>query len=157
MDTLLICLQNESHAMAALVATLTKEQAALTLAPTIALMDEINTITVTKNEIISTVSQAGVQRRRELARLGFNQIETTLPDWLQDEAQLNCWQQLISHTKKANELNRINGLLINRHLLRNQSTLAVLTKQHSTVAAPSLYGANGQSNAQRSQGRGFIV
>ena len=157
MDTLLICLQNESHAMAALVATLTAEQAALTLAPTIALMDQINPITVTKNEIISTVSQAGVQRRRELARLGFNQIETTLPDWLQDEAQLNYWQQLISHTKKANELNRINGLLINRHLLRNQSTLAVLTNQRSTEATPSLYGANGQSNAQRSQGRGFIV
>ena len=157
MENLLICLQNESNAMAALVETLVQEQAALTLAPTVALMEEINTITRNKNEIITTVSQAGVQRRRELARLGFNQIETTLPDWLQDEAQLSCWQQLISHTKKANELNRINGLLINRHLLRNQSTLAVLTKQHSAGSAPSLYGANGQSNAQRSQGRGFVA
>ena len=157
MDNLLICLQNESDTMAALVEMLTQEQAALTLAPTVALMDEINTITRNKNEIIAAVSQAGLLRRRELTRLGFNQIDTTLPDWLQDDAQLGCWQQLISHTKKANELNRINGLLINRHLLRNQSTLAVLTRQHNSATAPALYGANGQSNAQRSQGRGFLA
>ena len=154
---MLICLQNESDTLAALVEMLTQEQAALTLAPTVALMDEINTITRKKNEIIAAVSQAGLLRRRELARLGFNQIDTTLPDWLQDVTQLACWQQLINHTKKANELNRINGLLINRHLLRNQSTLAVLTRQHNSVAAPALYGANGQSSTQRSQGRGVVV
>ena len=157
MNTLLICIQNESDAMAALVEVLAEEQVALTQAPTLPLMEEINGHTRKKNQLIATISQLGLLRKNELARLGFQITETTLPKWLQDQAQIDSWNKLISHTKKANELNRVNGLLISRHLLRNQSTLQVLYKNHNRSEGTSLYGANGQSNSQRSVLRGFTA
>jgi len=157
MNTLLICIQNESDAMAALVDVLKLEQNALTLAPSLSLMEEISALTEKKNRLIATISQLGRQRKNELARLGFRLADTTLPPWLQDEAQKDCWTKLLGHTKKANELNRVNGILINKHLVRNQSTLQVLYRSHRNGAMPSLYGSNGQSNAQRSVMRGFTV
>ncbi len=157
MNTLLICIQNESDAMAKLVDILTEEQAALTQAPSLSLMEEISAITQLKNQQIAAISQLGKLRRNMLASLGFQQTETTMPEWLQDQAQKDGWAKLIKFTKKAKELNRVNGLLITRHLLRNQTTLHVLTKHHRSNSGPSLYGANGQSNNQRTTGRGFQV
>jgi flagella synthesis protein FlgN len=157
MNTLLICIQNESDAMANLVDVLKLEQTALTQAPSLALMEEINTITQKKNQLIANISQLGQLRKRELTRLGFRQSESTMPDWLQDQAQKECWAKLIKHTKKAKEVNRVNGLLITKHLLRNQSTLQVLYKHHRTNTVPSLYGSDGQSSNQRSVMRGFVV
>lgn len=157
MNTLLSCIQNESDAMAALVEVLGEEQLALTQAPSLPLMEEINRHTQKKNKLIATISQLGLLRKNELARLGFQLAETTMPNWLQDQAQIDSWSTLIKHTKKANELNRVNGLLISRHLLRNQSTLQVLYKNHNRSEGTSLYGANGQSNAQRSVMRGFTA
>jgi len=157
MNTLLICIQNESDAMAALIDVLKLEQAALTQAPSLELMEEINALTLKKNQMIGSITQLGKLRRNEVARLGHQITDSPEPQWLQDQSQKDGWNKLISFTKKANELNRVNGLLINKHLLRNQSTLQVLYKNHQNSSAPALYGANGQSNASRSMMRGFVV
>lgn len=157
MNTLLTCIQNEANAMAELVDVLRQEQALLTQAPSLTLMEEISAITHKKNQTINSISQIGKLRNNELSRLGFRATETTMPKWLQNKDQVECWSTLIKQTKKANELNRVNGLLINRHLLRNQSTLQVLLQNHPTNAATNLYSANGQSNAQRTVMRGFGV
>ncbi|MET3108469.1 flagella synthesis protein FlgN [Oxalobacteraceae bacterium GrIS 2.11] len=157
MNNLLICIQNESDAMANLVTILMQEQNALTQAPSLALMEEISAITQQKNQLIANISLLGQIRKNELTRLGFQHNEATMPTWLQDQAQIDCWSLLIKHTKKANELNRVNGLLINKHLLRNQTTLQVLYKHQRNDSAPSLYGSNGQSSARRGATRGFVV
>jgi flagella synthesis protein FlgN len=157
MNTLLICIQNESDAMATLVEVLRLEQAALTQAPSLELMEEINAITQKKNGQIVTINQLGKLRKTEIARLGFAVTDSATPQWLQDQAQKDCWNKLVGHTRKANELNRVNGLLISKHLLRNQSTLQVLYRNHQGSAAPSLYGANGQANSRRSVVRGFVA
>jgi flagella synthesis protein FlgN len=157
MNTLLICIQNESDAMANLVDILGQEQAALTQAPSLTLMEEVSAITQQKNQLVAAISQLGKLRRNELTRLGFQLTESTMPEWLQDQSQKDCWAKLIKHTKKAKELNRVNGLLITKHLIRNQTTLQVLTKHHRSNSGPALYGADGQSNNQRSAGRGFQV
>ena len=157
MNTLLICIQNESDAMATLVEILRLEQVALTQAPSLELMEEINAVTLKKNQLIASISQLGQLRKNEVKRLGFRQAEAKMPLWLQDDDQKAAWNKLIVHTQKANELNRVNGLLISRHLLRNQSTLQVLYKNHQNSSMPSLYGANGQSNTRRSVMRGFVV
>jgi flagella synthesis protein FlgN len=140
-----------------LVDVLKSEQAALTQAPSMTLMDEINAITARKNQLIAEISQLGKLRNSELAKLGFSGRDTTMPSWLQDQSQKDCWAILIKHTKKANELNRVNGLLISRHLLRNRTTLQVLTKHHRSSTMPSLYGSDGQSSTQRSVMRGFVA
>ena len=157
MNTLLICIQNESDAMANLVDVLSQEQAALTQAPSLSLMEQVSAIIQHKNQQIAAISQLGKIRRNMLSSLGFQITESTMPEWLQDQSQKDCWAKLIKHTKKAKELNRVNGLLITKHLIRNQTTLQVLTKHHRSSSGPSLYGANGQSNNQRSNGRGFQV
>lgn len=157
MNTLLICIQNESYAMAALIEVLKLEQAALTQAPSLELMEEINALTQKKNQQIATITQLGKLRKNEIARLGFPVTDIPAPQWLQDQAQKNCWDQLVGHTRKANELNRVNGLLISKHLLRNQTTLQVLHRNHQGSSMPSLYGANGQSDSRRSVMRGFVA
>jgi len=157
MNTLLICIQNESDAMAGLIDVLKLEQAALTQAPSMELMEEINALTMKKNQMIGLITQLGKLRRNELSRLGFRSVDIPAPQWLQDQAQKDCWNRLIAFTKKANELNRVNGLLISKHLLRNQSTLQILYKNHQRSPMPALYGANGQSNTSRSMMRGVIV
>jgi flagellar biosynthesis protein FlgN len=157
MNTLLVCMQNESDAMAKLVDVLKSEQTALTQAPSMALMDEINAITKQKNQLITDISQIGQLRNIELNKLGFNGGDISMPSWLQDQEQKDCWANLIKHTKKAKELNRVNGLLISKHLTRNRTTLQVLYKHHRPNAMPSLYGANGQSSTQRSVIRGVVV
>ena len=157
MTNLLNCIQNESDAMVGLVALLSDEQAALTQAPSPAVMEQLTLITGNKNRLIATINQLGQSRRLELQRLGFQPSESTMPEWLQDQAQKDSWATLVRHTKKAHELNRVNGLLINKHLIRNKSTLQVLRRHHQGPAAPALYGANGQSNVQRSVGRGVAA
>ncbi|PRC91833.1 flagella synthesis protein FlgN [Solimicrobium silvestre] len=157
MNTLLFCIQNETDAMTALVEVLGQEQTALTQAPSLPLMEEINAVMQRKNQLIASISQLGHTRKNELTRLGFKHPETSMPEWLQDQAQVECWAKLMKLTRKAKELNRVNGLLITKHLIRNQSTLQVLYQNHGSTSTPSLYGANGQSNTQRSTVRGFIA
>lgn len=157
MANLLTCIQNESDAMVGLVALLNEEQSALTQAPSPAVMEQLTVITSNKNRLIATINQLGQARRLELQRLGFKPTETAMPEWLQDQVQKDGWATLVRHTKKANELNRVNGLLINKHLIRSKSTLQVLRRHHQGPAAPALYGANGQSNVQRSVGRGVAA
>ena len=155
-DTLLHCIQNETDAMASLVDVLAQEQVALTQAPTLELMEEIRIITQKKTQIINTISQIGHSRQTELVRRGFNATETTLPEWLENKEQSDAWAKLIQQTEKAKELNRVNGLLITRHINRNQSTLQVLyANQHTN--SPALYGADGQSNAPRAKARGVTA
>lgn len=157
MITLQNCIQNEIDAMAGLVELLHEEQGVLTLAPAPAVMEQLTQLTARKNRMIAAINQYGMARRLVLQSLGFQPTESTMPEWLQDKSQKDAWAQLVRYTKKANELNRVNGLLINKHLIRNRSTLQVLIRHHQDAEAPSLYGANGQSNTRRAPGRGVAA
>jgi len=143
--------------MADLVDLLHQEQTVLSQAPTLELMDEINQLTQKKHQVIRDVAQLAQLRTKELLRSGFKPEETSVQKWLHGKAEKECWAKLVEQITKANEFNRVNGLLITRHLARNQSTLDVLYKNQQAGSAPALYGANGQSDAQRSNGRGVVA
>ena len=157
MDTLVTCIQNEAVAMTALVTVLTQEQSALIQAPTLALLEEINQITEEKNQLILSLIQLSQLRLQALTRLGFDPEETLLPKWLQEEAHMQLWSQLITETTRAKELNYTNGLLLAKHLARNQSLLDVLHQNHDAQAELTLYGADGQSNTPRNNHRGVLA
>lgn len=157
MNTLTNCIQQEAKAMIALIGALQEEQTLLTKAPSLDLMEQISEMTAKKNQLVTAISVAGQQRGKELSRLGYKATTSTMPEWLQDNEQMECWRDLVAQTKKANELNRINGILINRHLVRNQNTLQVLQKNLHANQDEALYGADGQSNTQRNNGRGVVV
>jgi flagella synthesis protein FlgN len=118
-------------------------------------MEEINAITNAKNRVINTLNQLGQARKQALFRLGLPHVEKNLELYLQDQDQRDCWAKLMAQTKKAKEVNRVNGMLITRHMIRNQSTLQVLYQHHRNTSIPTLYSANGQSNPQRNLHRGF--
>lgn len=64
--------------------------------------------------------------------------------WLQqqtDEAS-QAWSMLMKLAEQAREQNRLNGMLIARHMSSNQAALTVLT---GSSAGGSFYGPNGQS------------
>ena len=77
-------------------------------------------------------------------------------DWITtqrtDEPE-SQWRALLAMTTEAKELNRINGMLISRHLLRNQTELNILQgkPQHS-----GFYGPDGQSTG-KGIGRGLGI
>jgi len=157
MDTLLNCIQNEVTAMADLIELLQQEQAALVQAPTAELIEQIRTHTEQKNQRVEHISQLGQVRRDELRRLGFDSQETTSPQWLQTEEQTQRWKELISRTAQAKELNRVNGILIFRHLARTHTMLEVLCGNRQPNSVPQLYGADGQCNSPRGNTQGITA
>ena len=66
--------------------------------------------------------------------------------WLDKTPDLDLvhasWSELLELIKAAKEFNRVNGLLISKHMIRNQNTLQVL---QGPKQGGSLYGPNGQS------------
>ena len=52
------------------------------------------------------------------------------------------WVELLALTQSAQEINRVNGLLINTHLTRNQVALSVL---HGADQRSGFYGPDGQA------------
>ena len=54
----------------------------------------------------------------------------------------DIWAELLTLTQSAKETNRVNGLLINTHLTRNQLALNVM---HGADQRSGFYGPDGQS------------
>jgi flagella synthesis protein FlgN len=56
----------------------------------------------------------------------------------------SVWTQLLARTADAKELNRVNGMLINRQMAHNQTVLNALRTPAAGTDA-TLYGAKGQT------------
>lgn len=65
-----------------------------------------------------------------------------------------AWQALLEISSRAQESNRVNGILIHRQLNRNQSTLNLL---QNNSQAGAIYGADGQSKNMPNAGRGIVA
>ncbi len=65
-----------------------------------------------------------------------------------------AWRELLEISSRAQENNRVNGILIHRQLNRNQSTLNLL---NNNSQAGAIYGADGQSKNMPNAGRGIIA
>lgn len=157
MDTLLDALKNETGYMVALIDLLKKEQSFLVQAPSPDVIEDINRVTEEKNALIQVLIESGENRRATLIALGFDPVEALAASWIQSTEQLKHWNQLIEATQAAKTLNHTNGLLVAKHLTRNQSLLDILRKNHDTQSDLSLYGADGQPDAARSHVRGVVA
>lgn len=112
---------------------------------------------------LSEKKTADAMRLSGIAEARHSMIEKNLPQlagrdtskldsWLAKHSQkgLAVWQEIRALTKRAQQLNRTNGELIQMKLRHNQQSLAVLT---GTVNKPNLYGPNGQSSFSAGSGR----
>ena len=77
--------------------------------------------------------------------------------WLADGAERSAdalWQEVLGLTREAKELNRVNGILINKHMNNNQSALRAL--RMPVQGGSALYGPSGQATSALASRR-FVI
>lgn len=135
-------LDREHQATNSLLELLKQEQAALVDGD----VERLNGLTEEKAKIVSQMSQLARQRHGLLGAAGFEATEKGMQAWLGSEhataADNKAWSELLETVRDANELNRVNGLLIGQHMARNQAALNIL---QGNAENGGMYGPNGQS------------
>jgi flagella synthesis protein FlgN len=152
MDSFVAGIHEEHQAALSLLAVLRQEQLKLVDADIDGLLD----LTAEKTKAVARMSELANHRHRALAAAGFAASEAGMLAWLDGVAPADGrqhWQDLLSVLASAQELNRTNGLLINKQLTRNQQALNVL---QGGAQAGNFYGPNGQAT-MTSIGRRLVV
>jgi len=100
-----------------------------------------------KSGKVVLLSQLAENRARFLDAQGYSQEQGGMAKWLRDggNPQISeLWQQLLTLAENAQQLNQINGGLIDTRLRNNQQALAILQVAANQSA---LYGPDGQTQA----------
>lgn len=129
-----------------LLEVLTREQSSLVIAD----IDAIETAMEEKSFLLQSISTTANSRYAILAANGFEANESGMLAWLKHQAQpvlLEAWVHFQKLINQAKEMNRLNGLLINKHFNRNQQLLNHL---QGNSANGGVYGKNGQAKSQSS-------
>lgn len=135
-----------------LLETLSREQASLVMAD----IDAIESLMEEKAVLLQRINMTAKNRYAELAANGFEANESGMLAWLKHQAKPTVNQQWLDFQKtlsQAKEMNRLNGVLINKHFNRNQQLLNHLQGNSS---AGDVYGKNGQARSY-AQARGSFV
>ena len=147
-------LTEEHQAIRALTQILQLEQEHLISAN----VEGIAAITEDKAKAAARMAELATLRHNALAAAGFSPEESSMKLWLESAAGTQSasksWQELIELAEAAKELNRVNGILINKQMVRNQNVLNIL--QHGSVQGNNVYGPNGQT-ANKSIGRHIVT
>lgn len=135
-------LADEQQAANSLLQLLRQEQAALVDAD----VERLSNLTGEKARLAAQMSQLAKQRHALLGAAGFDASEAGMQDWLNSArasaADGKAWSALLALVQEANELNRVNGLLIGQHIARNQAALNIL---QGNAENGGMYGPNGQA------------
>jgi len=145
---LLAALNNELTAVKGFVALLQQEQSLLTENQTdqlLALAEQKSALAVSLNQLAEV--------RRALMKNQLNETTSeAIQTWLaaQSPEGLAHWQELRGLAEQAQQLNRINGEVIQMKLRHNQQTLTTLSQ---AVRKADLYGPDGQRSFAPGSGR----
>ncbi|TCS39159.1 flagella synthesis protein FlgN [Paucimonas lemoignei] len=145
-------LHEENRTARMLLEILNKEQAQLVAAD----VDALTALTEEKNQLVARMSELAAERHAALTAAGFEATEQGMQAWLdslQPPTARQSWKELLEIAQAAKEINRSNGMLIGKHLARNQNALNVLK---GGPQGQTLYGPNGQS-AVTPAGRGLVI
>lgn len=145
-------LHEERNTITRLLALLKQEQCHLIAAD----IDQLSALTPQKSLLVQQMAGLARQRHGALAAAGFAAGEAGMTDWIaaaSDAAGAAIWHEVLNLTREAKEFNRLNGTLINKHMVHTRSVLNLLRP-----APPSgnFYGPNGQSTSNPTN-RGFVV
>lgn len=138
-------LQDELKTITCLIDLMKQEQQFLVAANT----DGLATLTPLKTQLIEHMAALAAQRHQSLAQQGFAASETGMTSWLVRMSNPSVdasWQQLLAKTADAKELNRVNGMLINKHMAHNQGLINAM-RTPAGAADTSFYGPQGQATA----------
>ena len=119
-------------------------------------IDRLTALTPRKGEIVNRMGALAAERHAALANAGFEAREAGMENWLcahgtPDDKAL--WNTVLSHTREAKELNRLNGMLVNKQLSHTQGALQALRPQSP---AGNVYGPTGLT-ATSTTSRGFLA
>lgn len=133
----------ERQLLASLTELLREEQRLLVAADADALLQ----VTPRKNQLVQQLAAQAVERHRLLSQAGFEGAEAGMEPWLAAHGASGArteWEQLLAAAREAKELNRVNGMLINKHMAHNQQVLAELRPEGAN-ADSTVYGPGGLS------------
>jgi flagellar biosynthesis protein FlgN len=149
-----ISFEADATLVAELIDDLQNEQTALISAD----LDMIEQMVDRRVGLLQALGEAANTRYTALAAAGFEANENGMSKWLELRSSSvldDAWVKFQKQLAQAKELNRLNGVLINKHFLRNQEKLAVL--QGNATNSTQLYGKNGQSRGGSSTRASFSV
>lgn len=122
--------------------------------------EKLETITPNKNQLLAQVVELEKVRNELLSKAGYSNDSSGMRLYCATQpsnvALDNAWKNLLAISAQAQEKNKTNGLLISRHLNRNQASLNVL-QSGSGHQAGSMYGADGQSKLKTNSARGIVA
>jgi flagella synthesis protein FlgN len=138
-----ISIEQESRTVDRLIETLEQEQSCLIQAD----FEQVQTLLEEKSTLLQSLNQLSQERYQWLSTAGYPANESGMSDWLKENrehALQTSWLTMQQALLKAKELNRINGMLINKHLTRNQQLLSTLRGQ---TEIDQFYGPSGQTTS----------
>lgn len=148
-----ISFEKDAALVSELLNDLQSEQSALVSAD----LDTIERMVDKRVELLQALGAAANARYDALATAGFEPNEQGMAAWLKkqsnqvlEQAWLSFQQQLV----QAKELNRLNGILINKNFQRNQEKLDAL---NGKTSAPQFYGKNGHAHRANTTRNSFSV
>lgn len=134
-------LRDEQQLIVSLVELLKTEQQFLVSADA----DGLSTISPKKLQLAQKAAELSRLRHKALATAGFPATENGMEPWLavggNDELRAQ-WNRLLELTREAKELNRVNGMLVNKQLAHTQGMLNAL---RPAAAGAGVYGPGGQA------------
>jgi flagella synthesis protein FlgN len=135
-------LRDEQQLIGSIVELMKSEQQFLVSADA----DGLATITPKKLQLAQKAAELSRLRHKALGAAGFPALEAGMEPWLavggNDELRAH-WNSLLSLTREAKELNRVNGMLVNKQLAHTQGMLNTLRPAGN--GAGGVYGPGGQA------------
>jgi flagella synthesis protein FlgN len=135
-------LRDEQQVIGSIVELMKTEQQLLISADA----DGLSTITPNKLQLAQRASTLSRVRHKALAAAGFPASEAGMEPWLAvggNDEQRAEWNRLLELTREAKEINRVNGMLVNRQLSQAQAALNELRGPAGNAAG--VYGPGGQT------------
>jgi flagella synthesis protein FlgN len=133
----------EHELIASLVELMKQEQQVLVAADA----DALAALMPPKSQLVQQLAALAAQRHAALGAAGYAASEHGMEPWLTDNGAPDAraqWEHLLELTAQAKELNRVNGMLINKHMAHNQTVLQALRTPVGGAAA-EVYGPGGQT------------
>ncbi|RZT08998.1 flagella synthesis protein FlgN [Duganella sp. CF402] len=145
-------LREEEHIMSTLLDVLREEQQLLVTAE----IEGLPAVTTRKTALVTQMTLLSAQRHRALGKSGFPAEEAGMDAWIAAsgaarEESASLWQSLLQHTREAKELNRVNGMLINKQMGHTQGALQALSPKGANFYSP------GGISTSLPRSRGFLA
>jgi flagella synthesis protein FlgN len=145
MTFLTTILRDEQRLITSLVELMKQEQQFLVGADS----DGLDKTTVQKSAMVQQMAALAGQRHLALGAAGFAAGEAGMEPWLAAAGDIHAaalWRDLLERTRAAKELNRVNGMLINKQMTHTQVVLNAM-RTPAGGADAGVYGPSGQAAA----------